>query len=286
MVHAKLPRAGLANKLLVWANAFLYSHHNKKKLVTTGWLKLHIGPFLRKERSKRLYYKFFNRTSPASRILLFIYKIRFKVVHNPRPDTLPEERTIQIFDKVPHHSDYFVNLRESRILVKEAFGRLIRKEILEELESYPHPIVAAHIRMGDFRKLNHTQDFKNLGATRTPLEYFKNIFIKINEYTNKSVPITIFTDGYENELKELVEIENVKIFSSNIDLIDMLLLSKAKVIITSAGSTFSYWSAFISEASIIHHPDHNEVKVRSKSDGLLYYEGIFCKEAMHHVIKY
>ena len=54
----------------------------------------------------------------------------------------------------------------------------------------------------------------------------------------------------------------------------MLLLSKSKIIVTSAASTFSYWSGFLSEAPIIMHPDHIHKPIRANQPSALF-EGPF-----------
>lgn len=45
IVWAKLPRAGLGNKLLVWADAYIFAHNNNLRLFTTGWFTIYLGPF-------------------------------------------------------------------------------------------------------------------------------------------------------------------------------------------------------------------------------------------------
>jgi hypothetical protein len=57
----------------------------------------------------------------------------------------------------------------------------------------------------------------------------------------------------------------------------LILLSRSKIIITSAGSTFSYWAGFLSDSPIIMHPDHIHHSIRlSHESG--YYEGPFDSE--------
>ncbi len=43
-------------------------------------------------------------------------------------------------------------------------------------------------------------------------------------------------------------------------------MSKAEYIITSAGSTFSEWAGFLSNAVIILHPDHIHTKIRREEN--------------------
>jgi hypothetical protein len=55
----------------------------------------------------------------------------------------------------------------------------------------------------------------------------------------------------------------------------MLLLSKSKIIVISTGSTFSYWSGFLSNAPMIMHPDHIHARIRNLDEKGLLFEGDF-----------
>ena len=54
IVLAKLPKAGLANKLLVWARALVFAKENNYELFVIGWFDFKLGPFLRNEKTKRI----------------------------------------------------------------------------------------------------------------------------------------------------------------------------------------------------------------------------------------
>src|SRR5258705_11167494 len=71
LVHARLPRGGLGNKLLVWARATVFGRLNKLPVITTGWADVKIGPLLRRERFKRYYFGYFRRQHPLQLLQLF-----------------------------------------------------------------------------------------------------------------------------------------------------------------------------------------------------------------------
>lgn len=52
-----------------------------------------------------------------------------------------------------------------------------------------------------------------------------------------------------------------------------MLMSKSKIIIASAGSTFSLWAGFVSDAALILHPDHIHAPIRPSSLHTSLYEG-------------
>ena len=150
----------------------------------------------------------------------------------------------------------------------------MRNDVKVELENLQAPVIGIHIRMGDFRKLKENEIFSEVGAVRTPVDYFITIIRSIRAMNGHQLPVSVFTDGFRHELSRLFELENIVLIEGNRDITDLLLLSKSKIIITSAGSTFSYWAGFLSDVPIIMHPDHIHGPLRSNKESELY-EGMF-----------
>ena len=59
IVICKLPKAGLGNQLFPLMHAFLFGKLNGLPVVVTGYHQLKIGPYLRREKSKRRYNDYF-----------------------------------------------------------------------------------------------------------------------------------------------------------------------------------------------------------------------------------
>ena len=55
-----LPKAGLANMLIPWADCLVWCKDNGIRQISPFWGKIRIGPYLRKERDKRQYQRLFN----------------------------------------------------------------------------------------------------------------------------------------------------------------------------------------------------------------------------------
>jgi len=165
-----------------------------------------------------------------------------------------------IFSELPHWSSFFDKIRPySEICKSELFNNL-SETIKNKIRLLEVIDVAIHIRLGDFKKLNESDDFSKVGATRTPKEYFLNHIKKIKSI-HPSFVFHIFTDGYESELDSILREKNVFLFKSINDIVDLYQMSKSRILITSAGSTYSYWAGFIGECQIIQHPDH-VIKIR------------------------
>ena len=59
LVYPQLPKAGLGNRLLVWARAILFAQMNDIPVIEPNWSNFSLGPYLRGESDKRYYRQFF-----------------------------------------------------------------------------------------------------------------------------------------------------------------------------------------------------------------------------------
>ncbi len=264
-VLAILPNAGLANKLFVWARSKVFASLNGCDAYAIGWGYPKIGPWLRRERSLRMYGRYFHSSSLKLLPILAEKISRRRWCIEPSCERLMgfDRNTLYVFRKIPHWKDYFADIRAHRHLVKQCFEASIRSRYLRQLEVLETPVVCEfHVRLGDFRPLKSQEKFAQVGLVRTPSEYFLSIVSSLRAAAGYSVPITVFSDGRDEELRFLLDLPNVQRSPAPNDLLDLLLLSKSAVIVTSAGSTFSEWGGFLSEAAIIRHPDHIHAPIR------------------------
>jgi hypothetical protein len=175
--------------------------------------------------------------------------------------------------KVPHWSDYFGDIREYRNEVRDALMKMLTDARMRELGRHKPPAIAANIRMGDFRKLQPNQDFAKVGNVRTPLTYFRELIENIRKLHGTLLPVEIVTDGSARDVTELLELANVSMAPSRSKIVDILMMSRSKILLTSAGSTFSYWAGFLGECALIMHPEHIHKPIRSEAVNRNYYEG-------------
>jgi hypothetical protein len=176
-----------------------------------------------------------------------------KQVAEPDVKKLSEEaleNKMFIFQESGDYRDYFRRLKEYRKEVIETLYSIIDPAIIKILIVKEAPVIGVHIRMGDFRMLKAGEKYRS-GHVRTPKEFFIDCVDSIRKLNGNSLPVTLFTDGYKHEVKEILQLEKVKIAERNPDIIDLLLLSKSKIILPTHGSTFSAWAAFLSEAPVV-----------------------------------
>ncbi len=274
-VIAILPNAGLANKLFVWAKAQAFGRLNGRPAYTIGWSYPQIGPLLRGQRSLRLYARFFERSSGRALSALAIGRLRGRVDWEPACARLAEAAPdrLAVFRQVPPWRDYFGDLRDHRAFLRERLFAAVRAEQRRALDALARPEIALHVRMGDFRRLQSHEDFARVGGVRTPTDWFAGVIAQLRAAAGFEAPVTLFSDGSDAELASLLALPHVARSRAPNDVLDLLSMSRARVIVASAGSTFSEWAGFLSEAAIIRHPDHIHGRIRPLSVEPDLYEG-------------
>jgi len=279
LVICKLPKAGLGNQLFPLFKALVFAEKHGLKIIIIGYHQGNWKYYLKRTKVKRQYVGYFKFQKKIigeyiDRFKSYFYLKKYLVISNPDINkNILKDNTVYVFSGVPHWNDYFLDLKENRDQVINLMNQILKPKILKIFDNSDYPIIGVHIRMGDFRKLKNGEDFKKVGAVRTPETYFIDIINKIRQVNGTDLPVSVFTDGYSNEFEELFKLNNIKIVEGNPDIIDILLLSKSKLIVTSAGSTFSCWSSFLSDAPVIMHPDHIHKPLRPENVNKNSYEG-------------
>lgn len=254
IVHCKLPKAGLGNQLFPLMKAAVFAHLNELPLIVTGYHQIKLGPYLRREQSKRRYAGYFNfqKLFSFNRMRL----VGKKIIEEPRLEASVKDGFVYRFSVIPSWSDYFSGLKEYRPLVKRLFHEMLTPRIISLAAKQKNYTIGLHVRMGDFKPLAPGTDFAAVGSTRTPASYFIDVLCKLQG------TIGVFSDGYP---EDILRLPNTTLVKGNPDIVDMIILSRSKVIIPSAGSTFSYWAAFLSDdAPVIMHPDHLHGSIRNE----------------------
>lgn len=257
-VVCKLPKAGLGNQLFPLMHALVFGKLNSLPVIITGYHAVKIGPWLRGEKSKRRYRGFFtfekNWLGEASdRRKVKRLEKRFEQVIEPEVVELSAselEDKVFVFKETGDYHDYFARLKDHRQQVIDTFYSIVNPVILAELNNKEAPVIGVHIRMGDFRKLKVGETYQS-GHVRPPEFLFIDLINKIRKVKGSNLPVSVFTDGYSKELEKILSLKNAFLVENNSDLLDLLLLSKSKLIIPTQASTFSAWTVFFSAAPAV-----------------------------------
>lgn len=266
-VWAKLPQAGLANMLFVWARALAFARINDGELFVSSWTNFRLGPFVRGDRSKRLYLGTFNRAPLRSKLRLLVLRVTRTTIYDPPLATVSENSAnarLYVFDGlVGDPKDPFRDLMPYRTAIASGFSELLSNRVRAGIDALAKPVIGLHVRRGDFKGTDWL----------TPIEHFCERLRSIRAVAGRMLPAIVFSDGSDEELAPLLAMPAVRRAPRQSDVLDLIQLSKSQVIVPSRGSTFSMLAGFLSEAVIIRDPEWNHGDSRPPEINARHFEG-------------
>lgn len=229
-VFPNLARRGLCNMLFTWAQAVSHCYHHKAEMIAPIWIKImRIGPWLRRERYKRFYGGEFTNNGYITGFR------RWFLLHF-------QKKNIKIFSGMEGFFDPF--LRDQKI-IKDELYRIVSPYILSKVKNdfveSDRSVIAVHVRRGDFSKV----------GLATPDSWFIDaINIALQNVGENKVIIRVFTDGYPEEVMFISKAfpqHKVIVMGKAPAIQDLLMMSKATILVCSSESTFSMWAVFLGQ---------------------------------------
>lgn len=257
----RISGAGLANCMFVAARAYILSEKYKCKFIAPTWSKFSIGPILRKEKDKRIYFRLFRNMGITGVLKLWLI---IKSLFN----------STEIYS-VRGLGNYFVDLNENYHAVRIYYDRIIRKDVIKSVDSNElKNIIAVHIRLGDY-----------VPSLRVDINWYKLLIEDILQKHPKQ-KFYVFSDGTDEELQSVLSLNNVRRKFYGNALADMYAISKCKLLIAS-DSTFSAWGSYLGYVPIIfnkrHFPpiygtDEKEAVIGDNTNLPIQFEYLFLKD--------
>ena len=252
---ADVGRNGLANMLLPWARCEVFCHLHQIPMLAPQWTQLKVGPLLRGERDKRYYWGLFDNSSYVRGLRRWwLLATCQRVTEAPRLSSSTDlDKSIYVFKGLGR---YFADLAgHSEYLHKRLTGILSKNSSQALRDSRPDRFIAVHIRRGDKPPL----EFGMIPPAKTmhwaiPTEWYVRCIKQVQRVYGKEIPVIIFTDAQPGQISEVLKLPGVRLAPPNPAIVDLLLMARACVLITSGSSTFSMWSSFFGEMPSIWFP--------------------------------
>lgn len=264
-----LPRAGLGNMMLVWAQASVFAKLNQIPMIEPFWHPIRLGPWLRGEKDKRYYGNTFISSSLFEQAKVSTTaKLKLATLHYNLPVKKLDSsfflenkssKRIFVFNDFPQWQDYFGNIREENQFIRDKLIKQIHPRKRQEILERQPPNIGIHIRLGDYTEPKPSADFSIDRNTRTPLDWYVRVLQSLRALLGYPVQATVFSDGRENELKQILDLENVELSKNESALSDMLTLSRGSILISSSHSTFSGWASFLGQMPTIRYPERSKL---------------------------
>lgn len=215
----RLGGPGLANCLFVGARAHIRAKREGLEMLRPTWERFGLGQWIRGEKDKRLYQGLFKCESLWKRIRK-AFLIRFS------KQVVVEEGLGRFFeDIIDDHEE-----------VVKWFYNSIEPEAIKNVPLSMKDSIAVHIRLGDFPE-----------KLRMPNSWYKELLMQARAYAGREIDIQVFSDGTDDELKEILEIPGAhRVFYGNA-LADIVAISRCGMLIGGSYSTFATWGAFLGQ---------------------------------------
>ena len=260
--------SGLGTRLFPWARCRIFSHVNNIPMLSPQWVQIppRIRPLLLGGIDLRCYNH--------QQLLIGLFKKRAREIGGIRRIWL---QCVADKEPEPDRFDYLknetINIMTERIIVFEGDNSRLSKlngwdqflyeeiramtryrwlKVVDRIQDVP---IGINVRRGKgFTDPKSDTDFYTRGAVRTPLPWFVESLRVIREVLGFPAKAFVVSDGTEKDLKDLLSLENVVFLRPGCAISDLLVLSKARILIASGGSSFSAWASFLGQMPTISHP--------------------------------
>lgn len=282
-VYPKLGRTGLGNMLFPWARAELFRDLHGVAMLAPMWTKPRLGTFLRRERDSRLYLKQFRDGHYVSglRRELVLRRGRIAVFDSVLPNL---EEAVGACEALSGHgpkvvamtrwADWFTpELRARRSFIIDRLLSIVRPEIRAFVDRCAPPVIGLHVRRGDKVALQpqYTADGNPPLDSHfvPPVSWFARAVQSIRRAVGEPLAATVFSDGHDEELTELLELPGVQRAPRSPAIADILMLSRSGVLVTSATSSFSGWAAFLGGMPTLWYPRFERTMIDDRPELLI-----------------
>ena len=261
--YAMPGRYGLGNMLLPWARCFLWCRDNQAPMIAPRWTYLRLGPYLRRERDKRNYQRFFRQDGYISGLRRALLLVSTRRLTEEQAAEVAGEgtRVVVCFEGM---GDFFRPLAGRHAEVRAELRRITRPELLNQppasLDGRRTSVIGVHVRRGDFAPSDMTALASGLPNYRIPLAWYIETLQRLRVALGWEAKTFIFSDGAEEELAPLLDLPNVDLYRTGSAIGDLFALAASQVMIAS-GSTFSMWASFLGQVPCLWFPGQRQQRL-------------------------
>ena len=283
VVQAHPGRFGLGHSLLAWARSFVWARDHSAPMLAPRWFQFRLGPYLRHEPDKRRYHLLFRMDGYIHGPAQWAYMLAGERVEPadaflPRPGRWP--RIVEFRNDIRNNTRFFRDIVGRHQEVGQELWRITREE---HQPGTVEPFLGLHVRHGDFAAVSDEHAVSQGSNVRLPVRWFAEMLTGVRERLGWNMPARLFSDGDPASLRELLDLPAVVLCPMRSAIHDMLLLSKAALIIGS-GSGFTMWAAYLGQAPRICYPGQSRERLLCDTSGELEPECLTAREIPPEVI--
>lgn len=261
---------GLAHSLLAWARCRLWCDRQKLPMLAPSWPRIRIGPYLRMERDKRHYNRYFKFDGYVCglRRSYLIYRSRkvlarfidLDAIDQLPPGTLVEFKT---WERFADSRELFPSILGHSKAIRSALTEMTKPRFRPSPTTEPH--IAIHVRMGDFTPPKNIAVLK-AGQTnvRIPISWYCDVLRSLRQRLSRDVPVRLYSDGTPSDLAPLLDMPSVHWVVGNPAISDLLAIASSRLLISS-GSGFSFWGSYLGQVPRICYSGQRLIRVIEQS---------------------
>jgi hypothetical protein len=239
---------GLGNCFFTYFHAVNLAEKYGATIVAPPWFSLKLGPLLRGESSRRLYFRMFRPFSGEIHgvrkliTLLGSYRQRavLKVGEAREPVVVRGALNWVVSSKFT-----FSGLHARREAIRMRILGTINHPVPSNHRWGDGGYIAVHIRLGDFAEASGQVLVNGSKPNlRIPLTWYLNVICALRKQ-HPLMPVYLFSEGEATALRPLIE-QGARLFRTGSDMTDLLTMSGASFLVGS-NSTYSRWAAFLGD---------------------------------------
>jgi len=233
-------------------------------MLAPNWFKVRLGPYLRRERDKRSYWKLF-QPGPAIGGLARLRILAGSDFLEVGPELPVAPQSVHRSLVMRFHNALQDNENKSFSQVADR-GLWLRRELTAITRKRYQPsssggrFIAVHVRMGDFRERDERELSRGATNARIPIHWYAACLDQLRMQLNEDIPAVVFSDGKDAELGPLLAQARVRRAAFQSSVTDLLQMGQGAAVIAS-GSGFSLWGAFLGNAPRVSFPGQSIVPI-------------------------
>ncbi len=270
--YADVGRFGLGHGLLAWGRCVVWCHDRGEPVIAPRWLRLRVGPYLRRERDKRFYFRPFRTGRQVgglrrARLLALAQKLSAET-ELPEAGWVPARDTVVVFRNSPADNErkHFHEIVGASAVVREALCEMTRPRFIPPPPREPQ--IAIHVRGGDFSSPGSIDVLKSGRHNhRLPITWYIEMLTGLRKMLDVEMPGVVYSDCMDGELAQLLTLARVTRSPYREAITDMLAMSDARVLISS-GSGFSRWGSYLGQVPRLCFPGQRTVRTLQASGAI------------------
>ena len=232
---------GLGNLFFPWARCVVAAEDRRLPMLWPTWPQIALGPLKRME-PPRFYTDVFIR---SDRYIGGSSKQEILRAAQSAPSRLVEFEGME---------GLFEPILDRHELVRDRLLEIVNPRWIPEPPA--EPVIAVHVRLGDFSKPKSAKDLdaKNGNVNfRMPIEWYMHAVRLLRTASGGRLKAKVYSDGPDSELAGLLSMKGVSRAPRQAPITDLLALSQASALVAS-GSTFSMWASYLGRMPVVWHP--------------------------------